>query len=38
MPAATFLALLAIAMLMLSALRLELHFRRGLKNPADTGA
>ena len=33
MPAAAFLALLAIAMLMLAALRLELNFRRTFKRP-----
>ena len=31
MPVAAFLALLVIAMLMLSGLRLELQYRRGLK-------
>jgi hypothetical protein len=38
MSAAAFLALLVIAMLMLSGLRLELNYRRGLKVAAGAGA
>ena len=37
MPPAAFLALLVIAILMLSGLRLELHYRRALKVGAGAG-